>query len=41
MVNVVKSKVATGGYATESGVIRERLRARMACDRAVDNGLRE
>ncbi len=41
MANAVKSKVATGEYATESEVIREGLRALMARDRAVDNWLRE
>jgi len=41
MADAVKSKVATGEYATESEVIREGLRALMARDRAVDNWLRE
>ncbi|MHB8254653.1 MAG: ribbon-helix-helix domain-containing protein [Acidiferrobacter sp.] len=40
MADAVKSKVATGEYATESEVIREGLRALMARDRAVDNWLR-
>jgi putative addiction module CopG family antidote len=41
MVAVVKAKVEAGGYATESEVIRDGLRALMAGDRAVENGLRE
>ena len=41
LADAVKSKVATGEYATESEVIREGLRALMARDRAVDNWLRE
>ena len=41
MAEVVKSKVASGEYATESEVIRDGLRALIARDRAVDNWLRE
>ena len=39
MADIIKTKVATGEYATESEVIRDRLRALMARDRAVDNWL--
>lgn len=39
MAAAVKSRVATGEYATESEVIRDGLRALMARDRAVDNWL--
>lgn len=41
MADAVKSKVATGEYATESEVIRDGLRALLARDRAVENWLRE
>ncbi|HEY5601524.1 MAG TPA: type II toxin-antitoxin system ParD family antitoxin [Gammaproteobacteria bacterium] len=41
MAETVKSKVASGEYATESEVIRDGLRALMARDRAVENWLRE
>ncbi len=39
MVDVVKAKVRTGEYASESEVIRDGLRALMARDRAVENWL--
>ncbi|MDP2883222.1 MAG: type II toxin-antitoxin system ParD family antitoxin [Azonexus sp.] len=39
MADVVKSKVRTGEYATESEVIRDGLRALLARDRAVENWL--
>jgi antitoxin ParD1/3/4 len=39
MAEAVKSKVATGEYATESEVIRDGLRALMARDRAVESWL--
>lgn len=39
MADVVKSKVRTGEYASESEVIREGLRALMARDRAVESWL--
>jgi antitoxin ParD1/3/4 len=39
MAAAVKSKVATGEYASESEVIRDGLRALMARDRAVDQWL--
>ena len=39
MADVVKAKVATGEYATESEVIRDALRALMARDRALENWL--
>ena len=39
MADIVKTKVATGEYATESEVIRDGLRALMARDRAVDSWL--
>jgi antitoxin ParD1/3/4 len=41
MASVVKSKVASGDYATESEVIREGLRALMARDRAADRWLHQ
>ncbi len=41
MAEAVKSKVATGEYATESEVIRDGLRALLARDRAVENWLLE
>jgi antitoxin ParD1/3/4 len=40
MADAVKSKVATGEYATESEVIRDGLRVLMARDRAVESWLR-
>ncbi|MDR0234272.1 MAG: type II toxin-antitoxin system ParD family antitoxin [Zoogloeaceae bacterium] len=39
MADVVKAKVRTGEYATESEVIRDGLRALLARDRAVENWL--
>ncbi|MDD3576905.1 ribbon-helix-helix domain-containing protein [Halothiobacillus sp.] len=39
MAEVVKAKVRTGEYASESEVIRDGLRALMARDRAVENWL--
>lgn len=39
MADIIKTKVATGEYATESEVIRDGLRALMARDRAVENWL--
>ncbi len=41
MKAVVKSKVATGDYATESEVIREGLRALMARNRAAHRWLHQ
>ncbi|NYT80330.1 type II toxin-antitoxin system ParD family antitoxin [Alcaligenaceae bacterium] len=41
MADVVKAKVATGEYATESEVIRDGLRTLLARDRAVETWLRE
>lgn len=41
MADVVKAKVRSGEYATESEVIRDGLRALMARDRAVEGWLRE
>jgi len=41
MADAVKSKVATGEYATESEVIRDGLRALLARDRAVETWLHE
>jgi putative addiction module CopG family antidote len=39
MADVVKAKVRTGEYASESEVIREGLRVLLARDRAVENWL--
>ncbi len=39
MADLVKGKVRTGEYASESEVIREGLRALMARDRAVESWL--
>ena len=39
MADVVKTKVRTGEYASESEVIRDGLRALLARDRAVENWL--
>jgi antitoxin ParD1/3/4 len=39
MADVVKAKVQTGEYASESEVIRDGLRALMARDRAVESWL--
>jgi Arc/MetJ-type ribon-helix-helix transcriptional regulator len=41
MAAAVKTKVAGGEYATESGVIREGLCSLLARDRAVESWLRE
>jgi antitoxin ParD1/3/4 len=41
MADVVKAKVATGEYATESEVIRDGLRVLIARDKAVENWLLE
>lgn len=40
MANLVRSKVETGEYASESEVIRDGLRALVARDRAVEDWLR-
>jgi putative addiction module CopG family antidote len=41
MADVVKAKVASGEYATESEVIRDGLRVLLARDRVVDSWLRD
>ena len=41
MAEMVRTKVASGEYATESEVIRDGLRALRLRDRAVENWLRE
>ena len=41
MAELLKAKVATGEYATESEVIRDGLRALFARDHAMENWLRE
>jgi putative addiction module CopG family antidote len=41
MADAVKSKVATGEYATESEVIRDGIRALLARDRAIESWLQE
>ncbi|MEE3626629.1 type II toxin-antitoxin system ParD family antitoxin [Nitrospirillum sp. BR 11752] len=41
MADVVKAKVRSGEYASESEVIRDGLRALMARDRAVESWLRD
>ena len=41
MADLVRTKVATGEYATESEVIRDGLRTLLARDRAVEGWLRE
>jgi putative addiction module CopG family antidote len=41
MAAMVKAKVASGEYATESEVIRDGLRTLMARDAAIDTWLRE
>ncbi len=41
MAAMVKAKVASGEYATESEVIRDGLRALAARDAAIDNWLRD
>ncbi|WP_343584380.1 type II toxin-antitoxin system ParD family antitoxin [Herbaspirillum sp.] len=40
MADVVKAKVRSGEYASESEVIRDGMRALIARDRAVENWLR-
>jgi putative addiction module CopG family antidote len=41
MAEVIKAKVASGEYATESEVIRDGLRVLMARDRAMEHWLHE
>lgn len=41
MAELIRAKVATGEYATESEVIRDGLRTLLARDRAVEDWLRE
>jgi antitoxin ParD1/3/4 len=41
MADIVKAKVRTGEYATESEVIRDGLRALLARDRAVESWLQQ
>lgn len=41
MATLVKAKVASGEYATESEVIRDGLRALLARDRAMEDWLRD
>lgn len=41
MADLVRAKVATGEYATESEVIRDGLRTLLARDRTVEEWLRE
>jgi len=41
MADVVKTKVQTGEYASESEVIRDGLRVLLARDRAVENWLHD
>lgn len=41
MAEMVKSKVASGEYASESEVLREGLRSLMARDKAVEQWLRD
>lgn len=41
MAQMVKAKVLSGDYASESEVIRDGLRALLARDRAVENWLRQ
>ena len=41
MADAVKSKIATGEYATESEVIRDGLRALLARDRAIERWFQE
>jgi antitoxin ParD1/3/4 len=41
LAEMVRAKVGTGEYATESEVIRDGLRALMARDRALENWLRD
>ena len=39
MAEIVKNKVASGEYASESEVLREGMRALMARDKAIDSWL--
>jgi antitoxin ParD1/3/4 len=41
MAEVIKAKVASGEYATESEVIRDGMRVLMARDRAMEQWLRD
>ncbi|MHB2009992.1 MAG: ribbon-helix-helix domain-containing protein [Acidobacteriaceae bacterium] len=41
MAEIIRAKVATGEYATESEVIRDGLRTLLARDRAVEGWLRQ
>jgi putative addiction module CopG family antidote len=41
MAETIEAKVASGEYATESEVIRDRLRVLIARDRAVEHWLRD
>jgi antitoxin ParD1/3/4 len=41
MARMIKTKVSSGEYATESEVIRDGLRALQARDKAVENWLRQ
>ena len=41
MADLVRAKVSTGEYATESEVIRDGLRTLLARDRAVEDWLRD
>jgi antitoxin ParD1/3/4 len=41
MAEVIKAKVASGEYATESEVIRDGIRVLMARDRVMEHWLRE
>lgn len=41
MAQMVRSKVASGEYASESEVVRDGLRALLARDKAVENWLRQ
>jgi Arc/MetJ-type ribon-helix-helix transcriptional regulator len=41
MADLIRAKVATGEYATESEVIRDGLRILLARDRAIEGWLRE
>jgi antitoxin ParD1/3/4 len=41
MAQMVRAKVASGDYASESEVVRDGLRALLARDRAVENWLRQ
>jgi antitoxin ParD1/3/4 len=41
MASLIKAKIATGEYATESEVIRDGLRALLARDRAIETWLHD